>query len=115
MNEYENKVIDPIVNTCIDCGQEFIMSPAEQKYYFSKGFELPKRCPDCRKKRKEQVEVECVDCGRKFMMSKSNYDFFTSHGLHIPKRCNSCIEFKKQRHEREAQEANENNEKYDFE
>jgi len=37
---------------CQDCGQEFAFSAGEQKFYEEKGFEPPKRCPQCRKKRK---------------------------------------------------------------
>jgi CxxC-x17-CxxC domain-containing protein len=38
--------------TCQECGQEFPFSSGEQKFFEEKGFEPPKRCPDCRKKRK---------------------------------------------------------------
>lgn len=38
--------------TCADCGQEFTVSEEEAKWYKDKGFEMPKRCPDCRKKRR---------------------------------------------------------------
>jgi len=37
---------------CKDCGKEFKNSPKEQDFFVSKQLELPKRCPDCRKKRK---------------------------------------------------------------
>jgi len=38
--------------TCVDCGNTFLFSPGEQYYYASKGLVQPKRCPECRKKRK---------------------------------------------------------------
>ena len=36
---------------CVQCGSEFELSPAEVDHYISKGFDLPKRCSDCRKKK----------------------------------------------------------------
>ena len=40
---------------CIDCGKEFIFTEGEQEFYKEKGFENePKRCPDCRRARKQQ-------------------------------------------------------------
>ena len=40
---------------CSDCGKEFVFSEGEQAFYAEKGFtNEPKRCPDCRKARKEQ-------------------------------------------------------------
>lgn len=38
---------------CKDCNKEFIFTEGEQAFYEEKGFENePVRCPDCRKKRK---------------------------------------------------------------
>lgn len=48
-----NKVYEPISSTCKDCGKSFVITPEEQKYFKSMGFQLPKRCKDCRKIRKE--------------------------------------------------------------
>lgn len=39
--------------TCMDCGQEFVFSAGEQSFYLKKAFSEPKRCKDCRKKRKK--------------------------------------------------------------
>lgn len=39
--------------TCKDCGTVFVMGNKEVSWYSKKGFPLPKRCPECRKKRKE--------------------------------------------------------------
>lgn len=43
-----------ITVVCKDCGEEFVVTGGEQEFLFEKGFELPKRCPKCRKRRKEQ-------------------------------------------------------------
>ncbi|MCX7950425.1 MAG: zinc-ribbon domain-containing protein [Clostridiales bacterium] len=41
--------------TCMDCGKEFVFTEGEQQFYAEKGFENePKRCPECRKARKQQ-------------------------------------------------------------
>ncbi|MBE6081140.1 MULTISPECIES: zinc-ribbon domain-containing protein [Tissierellales] len=40
---------------CKDCGKEFIFTEGEQTFYKEKGFENePQRCPECRRKRKQQ-------------------------------------------------------------
>lgn len=45
---------------CIDCGEEFIITEGEAKYMEDRGYPLPKRCKDCRKKRKAQKEKEAA-------------------------------------------------------
>lgn len=41
--------------TCVDCKQDFVFTASEQEFYKEKGFtNEPKRCPDCRKLKKEQ-------------------------------------------------------------
>ena len=40
---------------CSDCGNEFVFTEGEQAFYAEKGFtNEPKRCPECRKARKQQ-------------------------------------------------------------
>ena len=39
---------------CQDCGEEFIFSVNEQKFYEEKGFTEPKRCRLCRLARKSK-------------------------------------------------------------
>ena len=40
---------------CVDCGKEFVFTVGEQEFYKEKGFENePKRCPDCRRAKKQQ-------------------------------------------------------------
>lgn len=44
---------------CVDCDQEFIITEGEAKYMEDHGFPLPKRCKDCRQKRKvERLEAK---------------------------------------------------------
>lgn len=37
---------------CVDCGADFPFTAGEQRYFLSKGLSEPKRCPQCRLKRK---------------------------------------------------------------
>ena len=56
---------------CEDCKEEFTFSKEEQEFYAEKGFQNePKRCPECRKKRKsamrpqrEYFTATCANCG----------------------------------------------------
>lgn len=62
--------------TCKECGADFTFTAGEQEFYAEKGFEnLPARCPDCRRRRKDEArgrsnfgeremfEVVCASCG----------------------------------------------------
>lgn len=63
---------------CQDCGKEFTWTASEQEFYAQKGFQnAPKRCPDCRRKKKENFghrgggqrmrqsyEITCANCGK---------------------------------------------------
>lgn len=41
---------------CKDCGASFVYTAGDQEFYASKGFNEPKRCKDCRLKKKQQME-----------------------------------------------------------
>lgn len=36
---------------CIQCGKPFVFTAAEQERFLSRGFDAPRRCCDCRKKK----------------------------------------------------------------
>lgn len=41
--------------TCKDCKENFVFTVGEQEFYAEKGFQNePVRCPECRRKRKEE-------------------------------------------------------------
>jgi CxxC-x17-CxxC domain-containing protein len=40
--------------TCADCGQEFTFTASEQDFYAQRGFSEPRRCGNCRAKRKAE-------------------------------------------------------------
>ena len=48
---------------CSDCGSIFIFSAGEQFFFWSKGLSIPKRCPECRLKRKLTLAPEGVRNG----------------------------------------------------
>jgi len=49
--EYQDKVI-----TCVDCGKEFTFTARDQAFYAEKGFtNEPKRCKECRDKKKANM------------------------------------------------------------
>ncbi len=43
---------------CVDCGTQFLFSMGEQRYFTSKGLSTPKRCPQCRRKRRDTLVRE---------------------------------------------------------
>ncbi len=52
----ENNETDQILQ-CQDCGQDFVFSGQELKFYKTKGlFYPPKRCPKCRKIRRKTID-----------------------------------------------------------
>lgn len=46
---------------CIQCGNQFTLTSREQEKLLSRGFDLPKRCPDCRKRKFRQVQEDQHD------------------------------------------------------
>jgi hypothetical protein len=39
---------------CKNCGEVFVMSKEELAWYHERGFDFPKRCPECRKLRRRK-------------------------------------------------------------
>lgn len=48
---------------CIDCKGTFVLKEGEEKWYTGMGYTPPKRCKDCRKKRKAEREKKGVAAG----------------------------------------------------
>jgi len=40
---------------CEDCQEEFVFDVGEQRFFRTKGFTDPKRCPDCRREVKNRL------------------------------------------------------------
>jgi hypothetical protein len=47
---FKNKTL-----TCQDCSMPFIWTAGEQFYYAHRNLSQPKRCPDCRQKRRNAI------------------------------------------------------------
>lgn len=39
---------------CAECGDQFVWSAKDQQFYEERGFVRPRRCPKCRKARRER-------------------------------------------------------------
>lgn len=48
---------------CCDCGCTFVFEAGEQRFFLSKGLSTPKRCPECRLRRKRTLVPEGVQHG----------------------------------------------------
>jgi hypothetical protein len=73
-----NAVKDMVLD-CMQCGKSFVFSVAEQARCDAKGFDTPRRCPECRRK-KEKTENSAgagwKDKGRKRHGRRRNNDDF---------------------------------------
>jgi len=76
---------------CKECERKFIFSASEQEFFRKKGFQHePARCPECRRKKrqqleKEMVEIVCSQCGKK---TKALIDIKKN----TPVYCRECFE-----------------------
>ena len=43
---------------CVDCRMDFVFTDGEQRYFLSKGLSTPKRCPQCRQRRRDTLVRE---------------------------------------------------------
>lgn len=74
---------------CEDCGAEFIFTVGEQEFYAEKGLvNKPKRCPECRKSRRQKNrrklhDAVCSACG-----AQTQVPFKPSEGKEI--FCKEC-------------------------
>lgn len=58
---------------CLDCGNTFIFTKSEAEYYNKNGWTAPKRCKNCRERRKN-TEKDYYDMGLKKNTSQQNLD-----------------------------------------
>ena len=47
-----------LIMECVDCAGDFTFTRGEQVYFASKGLSTPRRCPECRLKRKLTLAPE---------------------------------------------------------
>lgn len=98
------EVLKPIKLKCVTCGEEFTISPAEQKFCKAHSYELPKRCSKCREDKHKITKAICVDCGIEFDIRNAELEYFKSNGMQMPKRCKQCRAFKRERNNRQVGE-----------
>ena len=87
--------------TCCECGNEFTFTASEQEFYAEKGLtNKPKRCPKCRKIKKQQhrgkkkmYDAVCAKCG-----AQTQVPFNPTQGRDV--LCKACFDAMK------AEEAN---------
>lgn len=53
MSQFEDKDLECIEKNCENEGS-FVWPAGEQQFFHDKGLYTPKRCPDCRRKKREQ-------------------------------------------------------------
>ena len=49
---YKDEQTDQIIK-CVDCGANFVLTSGEIQFFHDRKLNLPKRCPECRQKRRE--------------------------------------------------------------
>jgi len=49
--------MEAVTLSCIQCGTEFVFSGQERERCMAKGFGMPRRCPECRKKKAKGMET----------------------------------------------------------
>ena len=65
---------------CEDCGEEFPVYLPEYDFYKEKKYELPKRCPSCRNKRKAETEKRKQVAQQKYYGGLEFNQQFPGHG-----------------------------------
>lgn len=53
-NSNNNPKFTDMLLDCVDCGRTFVITASEQSFFYSKHLSTPKRCPECRQRRREQ-------------------------------------------------------------
>jgi hypothetical protein len=64
--------------SCVQCGNQFILTSHEQERLIVRGFDIPKRCPDCRKHKSRNAHdaYDEWDYMRKRKQSRREKDYF---------------------------------------
>ena len=55
-NQGERNQMEDLLMVCIQCEEEFEFSVLEQKKYEDRGYDIPKRCPSCRKHKSRNMD-----------------------------------------------------------
>ena len=57
--------MDKRILKCIQCGNDFSISGEEMEKLYSRGFAIPKRCPDCRRNKSKISDGNSSEWRRK--------------------------------------------------
>jgi hypothetical protein len=57
-SEPDFKPVRDMVCSCMDCGRDFTITEGEQRFFASRNLNLPRRCVNCRRLRKERENAE---------------------------------------------------------
>lgn len=62
ITSYSIAVAEPrLCYTCKECGEKFFLYTNDLNFYKEHGYDLPKRCKNCRKKRRAEKEAAAVE------------------------------------------------------
>lgn len=50
-----NDSFSDVTLTCCDCNGTFVFNAGEQAFFHSKALSIPRRCPSCRRRRKDSL------------------------------------------------------------
>ena len=67
------------IMTCIQCGNTFVFTAAEQARFIARGFDRPKRCPQCRKNRARGIEMNKSEKGKNNKRHRRRRDDYEFH------------------------------------
>lgn len=56
-NQTEINQIEDMIMVCVQCDEEFDFSIQEQEKYEERGYDIPKRCPSCRKHKSRSLDL----------------------------------------------------------
>ena len=68
------------IMTCIQCGNNFVISEREQEWLQANRFNIPKRCRDCRKKKHRDFQD-----GHNEWHQKRNKRYFRREKMYLEK------------------------------
>lgn len=69
MNEEQD-----LTKQCVDCGEDWVLTAGEQRFFKMKGFDFPKRCKRCRVRKKQEKMAGEQAQGRQGRQFSGNND-----------------------------------------
>ena len=76
---------------CVDCKNSFKFYDTKREEFAKKGFQMPKRCFDCKTKRDISCDmITCKKCCKAFPFTESQKAEYKKKGYKTPKVCKQC-------------------------